>query len=104
MAKKKLLLIGAGPTSSLIVSCLGKSRLKDVFDIHVWEKDRCVGGRFSSFRSPKHENGCADLGAQYLTRSGDNKSEPYFSSKQATNEKKLKELINCILKQRLAGE
>ncbi len=81
MARKKLLLLGAGPPSSLLAYNLQKSsKLKDVFDVHVWEKSRGIGGRFSTSRNPKNPiSSYADLGAQYLTCSSELQfSKPYF--------------------------
>jgi predicted NAD/FAD-dependent oxidoreductase len=81
MTKKKLLLLGAGPTSSLIAYNIKTSpRLQDAFDIRIWEKSTRVGGRFSTSRSRTNPNCYADLGAQYLTYSGNAFSRPYFNS------------------------
>jgi len=67
---KKLLIIGAGPTSSLIaynISCC--PQLKNLLDVHIWDKARGAGGRFSTSRSPNNDQCKVDLGAQYLTYS-----------------------------------
>ncbi|CAL8074601.1 unnamed protein product [Orchesella dallaii] len=81
-AKKKLLLIGAGPTSSLISYNIAKNaKLKNAVDIHVFEKSRGIGGRFATSRSTKNPDCLADLGAQYLTQSQSKQSlKPYFET------------------------
>ncbi|ODN01643.1 Renalase [Orchesella cincta] len=81
-AKKRLLLIGAGPTSSLISYNIAKNaKLKNAVDIHVFEKSRGIGGRFSTSRSTKNPDCLADLGAQYLTQNQSNQSmKPYFDT------------------------
>lgn len=80
--KKTLLLIGAGPTSSLISYGINSNAtLRNSIDIHVWEKAGGIGGRFSTSRSSKNSECYADLGAQYLTRSLDHPtSSSYFDS------------------------
>jgi len=79
--KKKLLLIGAGPTSSLIAYNVKTCPLlSEAFEISVWEKAKGTGGRFATSRSPSNPKCYADLGAQYLTWSGKTFSQPYFES------------------------
>ncbi|CAG7835216.1 unnamed protein product [Allacma fusca] len=80
---KKVLLIGAGLTASLIANILKRvdKTLKIPLEIHIWEKSRGVGGRFSTSRNPNNSSCIADLGAQYLTRTVSNTlTKPYFDS------------------------
>ncbi|XP_035705383.1 renalase isoform X2 [Folsomia candida] len=81
MSRKKLLLIGAGPTSSLIIHNLQSlPHLKNAFDIQVWEKDRRVGGRFLTFQSPTSSSyGDLDLLDNKLIRRLDTLNIPGFN-------------------------
>lgn len=74
----KLLVIGAGTTSSLICYNLKKC-FKDALDIHIWEKSNEIGGRFLTVTSPTNPTCKVDLGAQYLTQNNNSLwTKPYF--------------------------
>lgn len=78
---KRILLIGAGLTSAVIANVLKRSQIYNTstIELHIWEKARGAGGRFSTSRSPYNSDCVADLGAQYLTRTPSNVlSQPYF--------------------------
>ena len=78
---KKILLIGAGPTGALVAYNLKKlsKKLSCPIEVHLWEKSRGTGGRFSTSRSSKDAKCTADLGAQYLTQNASKPwSKPYF--------------------------
>ncbi|XP_037052492.1 renalase-like [Bradysia coprophila] len=78
---KRILLIGAGLTSAVIANVLKRSHIynSSTIELHIWEKARGAGGRFSTSRSPCNSDCIADLGAQYLTRTPSNVlSQPYF--------------------------
>ncbi len=84
---KRILLIGAGLTSAVIANILKRSQIYNTsaIELHIWEKARGAGGRFSTSRSPNNPNCTADLGAQYLTRTLSNVvTEPYFEGNQLT--------------------
>lgn len=81
---KRILLIGAGLTSAVIANVLKRSQIysSSKIELHIWEKSRGAGGRFSTSRSPSNSECIADLGAQYLTRTPSNTlSQPYFEGK-----------------------
>ncbi|KAJ1618468.1 hypothetical protein T492DRAFT_1092239 [Pavlovales sp. CCMP2436] len=61
----RVLIIGAGLTGSLIARMLQAGAAGYPVEIHVWEKGRGIGGRFSVTRSDT--GGQADTGAQYIT-------------------------------------
>eukprot|EP00755_Sulcionema_specki_P039955 Sspe_Gene.113796::Locus_98561_Transcript_2_2_Confidence_0.667_Length_1056::g.113796::m.113796/K18208/RNLS; renalase len=61
----RVFVVGAGPSGAALSYCLAK-RLGDQVAITVVEKEERVGGR--AFPLPRTgSDGCADLGAQYLT-------------------------------------
>ena len=81
--KPRVLIIGAGPTASLISYLIkGNEKLKQLFDLQIWEKSRGIGGRFSNKRCPSLNEKCyLDLGAQYLTQTKNHASKKYYDGK-----------------------
>lgn len=80
---KRILIIGAGLTSSVIANVFKRTQNNNSFtkpiELYIWEKSRGSGGRFSTSRSPHNPTCTADLGAQYLTRTPSNVvTQPYF--------------------------
>ncbi|KAF4521615.1 hypothetical protein B566_EDAN006657 [Ephemera danica] len=61
----KVLIVGAGVTSSLIGALLKKFQLP--CQVILWDKARGAGGRMSTSRSPSDPTCTADIGAQYIT-------------------------------------
>ena len=66
---KTLLIVGGGPTGSLVAYLL--SRRCPELSCTVWEKESEAGGRMSTYRATQLEQQ-VDVGAQYITRFKDN--------------------------------
>ena len=66
MAKKELLVVGAGITGSLTAAFLSKS-FPEVA-VTMWEKARGAGGRMTTHRLPEDGSLHVDMGAQYISR------------------------------------
>lgn len=87
MAKKDLLVVGAGLTGSLSAYLLSRgAAVSPCSSVVVWEQSRGAGGRFTTHRHPKDASLHVDMGAQYISRSaqeaGTHPDEAFTSLKE----------------------